>query len=352
MNVINSENKIKYSLIVPVYNVCNYIEDCIKSILNQTYSEWELILVNDGSTDNSAAICECYSKTDSRIIYFSQENKGVSAARNLGLFNANGDYIMFCDGDDMLEPYALETINTYGSQYDIVNFCLTTYHRNGKKIAKKKFPPSGEYEFKDKAELFKTLLANDFLGSACTKAINSKFLNGSKAKIRFEEEINYAEDQVFCNELFFLTQKSIFIDKHLYVYRIRKSSAINGFNIKRIKDGQKLIEYLYCFAEKCNLEKTKLQALITLRLVKTISVELAILFKIRISNKEKRTIFNQVAIIVCKKLKDCDVSVPYYNILRKALLAKKYKRVKTLIFLREFIAKLFGKRRYSNWKFA
>ena len=88
------------SIIVPVYNIEKYIDECIQSVLNQTYTAWELILVDDGSTDNSGNICDEYAKTDTRIKVLHQKNQGVSAARNIALDKAEGDYIMFLDADD------------------------------------------------------------------------------------------------------------------------------------------------------------------------------------------------------------------------------------------------------------
>ncbi|MEG1313359.1 MAG: glycosyltransferase, partial [Bacilli bacterium] len=94
----------KLSIIVPVYNVDKYINKCIESILAQTFTDFELLLVNDGSLDSSGSICDEYEKKDSRIKVFHKENGGVSSARNLGLENARGEWIAFVDGDDWISP--------------------------------------------------------------------------------------------------------------------------------------------------------------------------------------------------------------------------------------------------------
>ena len=93
----------KISVIVPVYNIGQYLESSIKSLINQTYRNIEIILVDDGSVDNSPAICDLYAEKDNRIKVIHQKNKGVSAARNAGMRVATGDYIGFCDGDDVPE---------------------------------------------------------------------------------------------------------------------------------------------------------------------------------------------------------------------------------------------------------
>ena len=101
-------NHPKISIIVPIYNKEDFLHRCIKSILSQSYENWELLLVNDGSTDASSSICKQYSTLDKRIDYYEQENKGVSAARNTAIEHASGDYICYIDPDDYIEDTLLE----------------------------------------------------------------------------------------------------------------------------------------------------------------------------------------------------------------------------------------------------
>ena len=103
------ENKL-ISIIVPIYNVEKYLRQCLDSILNQTYQNFECLLINDGSPDNSADICREYAVKDSRFKYFEKENGGVSSARNFGIKNSIGDYVTFVDPDDWLDSYYLETL--------------------------------------------------------------------------------------------------------------------------------------------------------------------------------------------------------------------------------------------------
>ena len=107
------------SVIIPVYNVEEYLDDCLTSVLAQTYSNLEILLINDGSTDNSGVICDKYAQTDSRIKVFHKENGGVSSARNIGLENATGQYIAFVDPDDWIEPNMYETIITQFEKSDV-----------------------------------------------------------------------------------------------------------------------------------------------------------------------------------------------------------------------------------------
>ena len=100
----------KVTIIVPIYNMEKYLVDCLESILNQSYRELEIILVDDGSTDNSKNIIEKYKKVDTRIISAYQKNMGAPAARNLGIDMANGEYIMFFDSDDVLEKDGIKKL--------------------------------------------------------------------------------------------------------------------------------------------------------------------------------------------------------------------------------------------------
>ena len=114
------------SVIVPVYNVEKYLEECLDSIQNQTYSNIEIILVNDGSTDNSKEICEKYCKQDSRFLLINQENQGLSAARNKGVEISTGEYIVFVDSDDIIKTNYLEKLMQYMTEdVDIVE-CIFT----------------------------------------------------------------------------------------------------------------------------------------------------------------------------------------------------------------------------------
>ena len=100
----------KVSIIVPVYNIENYIRVCVESILAQTYESFELILVDDGSKDNSGILCDEYAAIDSRVKVIHKENGGVSSARNTGLQQAKGKWIMYVDGDDWIEPDMIESL--------------------------------------------------------------------------------------------------------------------------------------------------------------------------------------------------------------------------------------------------
>src|SRR5690625_2548688 len=127
------ENKLAISIIVPVYNNEEYLEKCLNSILNQTFQQYEIIIINDGSTDKSGAICRAYAEKESRITVIDQDKRGVSAARNLGVQRAVGTFIGFVDGDDYIDEnmyeYLYEACIRTGSD---ISICKLGRKINGK----------------------------------------------------------------------------------------------------------------------------------------------------------------------------------------------------------------------------
>ena len=121
----------KVSVIVPVYRAEKYIKECIESIINQTFEDFELLLVDDGSPDNSGAICDEYALKDSRIRVFHKENGGVSSARNEGIYKSNGEWLCFVDSDDIIEQ-------TYLKDFDLNIIACDWYMQGYKKIKSNK----------------------------------------------------------------------------------------------------------------------------------------------------------------------------------------------------------------------
>ena len=175
------------SIIVPVYNAEKYISRCIDSILSQPFHDWELLLIDDGSNDNSLTICKNYAKTDNRIKVFMKENGGVSSARNCGLDNATGFWITFVDADDWLEP---NTINKeiFDEQYDIIRIPCS-------------FSTSG-IVYDQNIHIVGHNKATKFLRSnycnACWGRIYKKEVIGES---RFNKQIRMGEDILFLVEL-------------------------------------------------------------------------------------------------------------------------------------------------------
>ena len=128
------------SIIVPVYNAAPYLPQCLDSLVNQTYRDIEIICVNDGSTDNSLDILKAYAERDSRILVIHQENQGLSDARNKGLENARGEWVMFVDSDDWIGTDCCKTLLSHTDKQTDVNGCMGYYM--GKTLPKNLYRPS------------------------------------------------------------------------------------------------------------------------------------------------------------------------------------------------------------------
>lgn len=175
------------SIIIPVYNTERFIEDCIKSILLQTYSFFELILVDDGSTDNSLHICKKYEKVDKRIKVFSKQNNGVSSTRNFGLARASGDWIMFVDSDDTINPDTLQSLVEKVVCDDMIVCCGAKYDNGDDYFVFKNL----SIEDVDPDDLGHVLL----YGPPWGKLYNRNIIESNN--LRFDESISKSEDTLF-----------------------------------------------------------------------------------------------------------------------------------------------------------
>ena len=216
------------SIIVPVYKVEQYLKRCMDSILNQTYKNIEVIMVNDGSPDNCPALCDEYEKIDSRVRVIHKENGGLSSARNVALDTLNGDYVYFVDSDDWLALDTLEVLNEYlEKDYDMISF-QRTY------LTEEKVVEKGEKNPKD-MDVSQYIDAS-FLGRydffVTTKIFKTEVFNN----VRFLEGRNY-EDLEIMHRLFLNMKKVVGLDYFLYYYWKGNEGAItNTITMKNIKD--------------------------------------------------------------------------------------------------------------------
>lgn len=216
----------KISVIVPIYNVEQYLRMCLDSIINQTYRNLEIILVDDGSPDNCGAICDEYAEKDGRIIVIHKENGGLSSARNAGLNICKGDYISFIDSDDFVSPYFLEVlyrgIELYSSEISSLSRCLDWFTDGQEK------------------EIHLAETSDDYKISKCTpyeairlvmyQRIPSGVLTGLYKKEIFDDirfPIGWLhEDAATIHRAFMNAKQMTLIDAHLYAYRLRSNSIM------------------------------------------------------------------------------------------------------------------------------
>ena len=214
------------SIIVPIYNTENYLRECIESILNQSYKDIELILVDDGSKDGSLVLCEDYKRHDERIKVITKKNSGVSDTRNVGVAASRGAYICFVDSDDVVKPTYVETllegVRTEGVD---VAFCNYEYLYENRRIPKKPRLASGIYTF---AELESKIIDDGtFTGvlfCSVWQAIYKKSIIDNY-DIKFNPEIKVNEDGIFNIEYCMKSSKILMLSE-AYLYEYRKDSSV------------------------------------------------------------------------------------------------------------------------------
>lgn len=229
------------SIIVPVYNVEKYLERCINSIINQTYKNLDIILVNDGSTDNSGKICDEFNFKDNRIQVIHKTNGGLSDARNAGLEIAKGEYIGFVDSDDYIALDMFETLYNLTQKYSAEISILSFYEMyNGKLISVR---DSKKLEQMDKIEAIKELLIDTKIQSY---AWNKLFKKSLFENLKFPTDKNF-EDIATTLLLFEKANKIVLLEEPKYYYLRRDDSIVGVRNYKTYKDYLDVIynKYLY-----------------------------------------------------------------------------------------------------------
>ena len=215
------------SIIIPVYNAAPYLSAMLDSILRQSYTDFELILVNDGSKDNSSEICHAYAETNDRIRVFDCENQGASAARNFGLRQATGDFVWFMDSDDLLAEgalqAALETQEAYCADMVIggMNFCFAEEGTATLKTIDKAFAFSAS-QFQ---EHYRILFAKNYISSLWNKLIRRSVITEHGISM-FEGLLMY-EDYSFCMDVLLHCSTVACIPTVFYHYQLRNSGSLS-----------------------------------------------------------------------------------------------------------------------------
>lgn len=256
----------KISCIIPVYNVEKFLDECICSILKQSFSDFELILVDDGSKDKSGEICKKYSTLDSRVKVISQSNRGASAARNNGIKNSTGDYICFVDSDDWVYQDFFEIMYTtaVNSNADIVvcGYRQEVPIKNNSIEIRDIYsvPQEKDKVFYTREEFFhifpKLRTDNNMLlalQSPCMRLIKRR----SDLPL-FDENTAYGEDDLFNIRLYEIINSICYIKPLLYFYRYNSSSITKKMPINRITDGLWIInENMRLFQKFCSPKDIK-----------------------------------------------------------------------------------------------
>lgn len=244
---------VKFSVIVPIYKVENYLEKCVDSILSQTFTDFELILVDDGSPDRSPDICDAYVVQDKRVRVIHKKNGGLVAARNTGLLAATGEYICYIDGDDWVDSRLLETVHTRGIEKhdpDMVVFGFSKVfhdHIEGfmdaleegvyskERLTERVYP----YMMYDNRRPFCSGL---IFPVAWNKIYRREFLLNHYCT---EEKIRMGEDNAFVYECVWHSQKIYICNETLYFYnQLNSGSMVHSYDSDRFENNQHLTSYI------------------------------------------------------------------------------------------------------------
>ena len=245
-----NEKDFLISIVIPIYNAEKYLEECLNSIKNQTYQNFEVIMVNDGSKDHSETICKRFLEDDSRFRYFDKENGGVSSARNVGLDNVEGDYITFIDADDWVDENHLEllittvkkdhsdiVVSSYKQFNNIDIFYLRAYTIQEKYLLN--FEKMNRDDF---LTIFPKLMsANVCFNNAVAKLFRKELVNN----LRFDTSIKYGEDLDFYFRLYLNVDSISYVDEPTYVYRVHRDSTTSNFNQEHAEQELNIFKYMY-----------------------------------------------------------------------------------------------------------
>ena len=218
--------KNRISIIVPVYNAEKYLEKCIESILGQTYDDWELLLINDGSVDASGKICDFYASKDERIKAFHQDNAGVSVARNFGIKESCGEFLTFVDSDDYITENHIEGLIKAMQEKSCDLSVADIFFKQGDKVWNnawiRRDAVISVYNY---IKIIKDDFPNVCIGGVCNKVFLNRIINHNS--IFFNEEKNYSEDYMFniaylkfCKSVALVSQASL-------CYRLREEDSLS-----------------------------------------------------------------------------------------------------------------------------
>ena len=217
----------KITVIVPVYNVENYLDKCLDSLVNQTYKNLEIIVINDGSTDNSGIICQEYAQKDNRIVYIEKGNGGQSEARNMGLDRMTGSYVTFVDSDDWVELDYVEILYKKITEYQ-ADIAVGNYYSFNEAEGMYYFHIFGDSYYEkvyDNVSIFESLYESQEMKSFALISVWGKLYQADLVKhLRFDVG-KLGEDGYLNQKIYLLAEKTIYLNKGLYAYRQREGSS-------------------------------------------------------------------------------------------------------------------------------
>ncbi|MGV0923060.1 glycosyltransferase family 2 protein [Empedobacter tilapiae] len=299
------------SIIIPIYKVDNYLDSCLKSVQNQSYKNFEVLLINDGSPDNSEIICLDYVNKDKRFTYYYKENGGVSSARNLGLDNAKGEFVVFIDSDDSVEEnYLKDFVEHYVDDKILIIQDLTKEINGTVKVNRLGFLENKKYNF---IEDFKLIILNSHILEGFV--YNKFFINSilQRNNIRFNKVITHKEDEIFCLGYYKYISDIQILTSSNYHYINRDNSITSSHPMFNSE-----FEYLSNYVELWFLLGKEInESVFRNYLSEQMTIHLKYLLYVTIYNSK---INQKERIINLKKIKD--KFVPYFKLIKKTTVQK------------------------------
>ncbi len=226
----------RFSIVVPVFNSAGYLDDCIASVLKQHFQDWELVLIDDGSSDGSADILDRYAKSDMRIRVWHEKNAGQFFARRKGILESHGEYLFFLDSDDELEPYALARVDDVLSHgcWDLILFhgrAFVDGMPTGNPIGRMEWR-AGEVPLD---AIRKAVISSDSLNSLCLKVFRRNLFSGDNTDYSCMRGIRHGEDKAMLLYPLSLARRCFYLPEELYRYRMNPLSVTRNVGLDSIR---------------------------------------------------------------------------------------------------------------------
>lgn len=229
---------IKVSVIVPAYNAEKTLDECLDSLLHQDYEDYEVIVVDDGSTDNTRGVAE--SHRDEKLVYIRQSNGGVSAARNTGISRARGEYIAFCDADDCVSACYVRTMME-NADGDALVICASTRTRSALDT-KDMETPSMKFDYLLSSENFAQLLNRFYVNAVWSKLFKKSVIQ--EHNFQFDRDVCFAEDTRFVYNYLYIVRKIVYVNHILYFYNTQNSVLTKSVNEWKVLSFLVLLDFL------------------------------------------------------------------------------------------------------------
>lgn len=247
---------LKFSILIPVYNVERYLRECLDSVIQQTYQNFEIILVDDGSTDESGAICDEYAKKYNFISVIHNKNQGLLLTRRIAFQKATGDFLLCLDSDDCFREDALSLLEAIiaESNCDLVIFNASTEKDFKNKYLKVDFYPNQIWKQNEKTQLYEKIIIGTTLNNMCFKAIKSSIIDKER-DYRIFSFVRNAEDLLQSLPVIDKAKKIVYLDEAVYYYRKNNESMSHQFNEAFLKSIKTVRAEVEKYIVKWNMEK-------------------------------------------------------------------------------------------------